>query len=152
MTSFDVGRLTQLLEHDNHAKRQSMKQLMKDPIFIPRFDISLRHERELALERLKRVAQAKCISVFDFETNPLNVFAAHEVAGMVDGSFTTKMTVQFNLFGGTMISLGTERHRKYLQGIDDMSVIGCFSLTELGYGAPCLKLFLLPPRLFFMVL
>ena len=59
---------------------------------------------------------------------------AHEVAGTVDGSMTTKMTVQFNLFGGTMITLGTERHRKYLKGIDDMSVIGCFALTELGYG------------------
>lgn len=53
---------------------------------------------------------------------------------MVDGSMCTKMTVQFNLFGGTMISLGTDRHRKYLKGIDDMSVIGCFALTELGYG------------------
>lgn len=33
-----------------------------------------------------------------------------------------------------MITLGTDRHRKYLKGIDDMSVIGCFALTELGYG------------------
>ncbi len=32
-----------------------------------------------------------------------------------------------------MISLGTERHRKYLKQIDDMSVIGCFALTELGF-------------------
>lgn len=45
------------------------------------------------------------------------------------------MTVEFNLFGGTVLKLGTERHRKYLQGIDDnLSVIGCFALTELGYG------------------
>ena len=65
---------------------------------------------------------------------------------MVDGSFTTKMTVQWNLFGGnynlyilvhtagTVIKLGTERHRKLLNGIDDMTAIGCFGLTELGYG------------------
>lgn len=33
-----------------------------------------------------------------------------------------------------MIKLGTERHRKILKGIDDMSAVGCFALTELGYG------------------
>jgi hypothetical protein len=33
-----------------------------------------------------------------------------------------------------MISLGTERHRKYLKEIDEMKVVGCFALTELGYG------------------
>ena len=32
--------------------------------------------------------------------NPLNIFAAHEVAAFCDGSMATKMTVQFNLFGG----------------------------------------------------
>ena len=35
---------------------------------------------------------------------------------------------------GTVIKLGTERHRKLLDGIDDMTAIGCFALTELGYG------------------
>lgn len=53
---------------------------------------------------------------------------------MVDGSMCTKMTVQFNLFGGTLITLGTERHRKHLEAIDDLSTVGCFALTELGYG------------------
>lgn len=132
--SFDVDGLTYLLENDNHQNRQDFKNYAKDPIFLPRMDVSLRYERELALQRLQRVAERKLISVFDFENNPLNIFSAHEVASMIDSSFTTKMTVQFNLFGGTMITLGTERHRKYLQGIDDMTVIGCFALTELGFG------------------
>ena len=44
------------------------------------------------------------------------------------------MTVQFNLFGGTMIKLGTQRHRFLLKSIDDLTAMGCFALTELGYG------------------
>merc|ERR1711962_779232 len=45
------------------------------------------------------------------------------------------MTVQFNLFGGTVLKLGTERHHnKLLEGIDNLQDIGCFGLTELGYG------------------
>merc|ERR1719357_1998739 len=48
---------------------------------------------------------------------------------------TTKMTVQFNLFGGTVLKLGTERHHKeLLEGINNLNDIGCFGLTELGYG------------------
>ncbi len=52
----------------------------------------------------------------------------------VDGSLATKFTVQFNLFGGTLIGLGTERHEKYLDGVDSLQTTGCFCLTELGYG------------------
>ncbi len=33
-----------------------------------------------------------------------------------------------------MIKLGSDRHRHLLTGIDDMNAIGCFALTELGYG------------------
>jgi acyl-CoA oxidase len=39
----------------------------------------------------------------------------------------------YNLVG-TMIKLGTERHRHLLPKIDSMDAVGCFGLTELGYG------------------
>ncbi|KAJ3183542.1 hypothetical protein HDU87_006867 [Geranomyces variabilis] len=134
--SFNPALLTAALESDNLAKRAAFKKFIAQNLqtFTPRFDVSLRYMREIALERLKKVAGAGFISVLDFERNPLNVFAAHEVCGMVEASFTTKMTVQFNLFGGTMIKLGTDRHRKYLPAIDSMDAVGCFALTELGYG------------------
>jgi len=42
------------------------------------------------------------------------------------------MTVQFNLFGGTVLKLGTDRHHgKFLDQIDTVEQIGCFGLTEL---------------------
>ena len=53
---------------------------------------------------------------------------------MIDPATTTKMTVQFNLFGGTVFRLGTERHHHLLDGIDSLEDIGCFGLTELGFG------------------
>lgn len=42
-------------------------------------------------------------------SDPLKIFAAHEVGGVCDGSMATKMTVQFNLFGGTVFKLGNGR-------------------------------------------
>ncbi|KAG0350021.1 hypothetical protein BG005_010439 [Podila minutissima] len=131
----DVGKVQRILANDNHEHRRQMLDFAaKDPIYIPRYDISLEAKRELALQRLRRLAHEGFISVMDFEKNPLRVFSAHEIAGMIDGSMGTKMTVQWNLFGGTVIKLGTERHRNLLPKIDDMSSIGCFGLTELGYG------------------
>lgn len=32
-----------------------------------------------------------------------------------------------------MVTLGTERHRPIAEGADNLNVIGCFALTELGY-------------------
>ena len=62
------------------------------------------------------------------------MFAAHEIAAVIDPDMATKMTVQFNLFGGTLLKLGTERHHHILDDIDSFDQVGCFGLTELAYG------------------
>ncbi|KAF9433564.1 hypothetical protein BGZ76_009270 [Entomortierella beljakovae] len=134
-TQKDIKTLSHVLAHDSHDLRQQMQDFAaKDPIYIPRYDITLAAHRELALQRLDRLAQQGFISVFDFERDPLRIFAAHEMAGIIDQSMATKMTVQWNLFGGTVIKLGTQRHRGILSQVDDLSSIGCFALTELGFG------------------
>ena len=88
------------------------------------------------MNRLRKFTDTKLFSVKNFHDNPRAIFAAHELAGFADGSMATKMTVQFNLFGGTVLKLGTDRHHNngFLDSIDDLSKIGCFGLTELGYG------------------
>ena len=48
----------------------------------------------MALSRLQRICDAKFISVRDFENNPLRIFAAHELAAIIDPAMATKMTVQ----------------------------------------------------------
>ena len=108
--------------------------LFRHPLFTPRHNISLDEERRLALERLQSVCSLKIVSVMDFERNPLNIFTVHEVMGMVDGSAATKFTVQFNLFGGTLLKLANPQQREMVKDIDNLKAIGCFALTELGYG------------------
>lgn len=131
----NVEALQRLLDHDNHEMRERMKEFMKQDVYIPRYDIDLREERELALERLKRICQAGFVSVTDFRHNPLRIFAAHEIAAFCDPSMATKMTVQFNLFGGTVLKLGTDvHHGGFLRNMDTLDAVGCFALTELGFG------------------
>ena len=132
-----ILRLNEILEPDNRANRFALRKLFcSDPIFAPKYNLALKEERELALNRLKRfcLPNGQYISVHDFERNPLNIYAVHEIAGWVDGSMATKMTVQFNLFGGTLLALGSERHKSIIDGVDSLRTIGCFALTELGYG------------------
>ena len=129
-----VAKLKHLLDHDNHEMRDSMRKFLEGPLFTPKFNISLEEERELAYQRLRAICQNGFISVRDFKTNPYRVFAAHELVTAVDPATCTKMTVQFNLFGGTVLRLGTERHHHLLDGIDSFEEVGCFGLTELGYG------------------
>ena len=76
--------------------------------------MTLDEERDLALKRLQAICDAGFISVLDFKNNPLKIFAAHELA-VIDPAMGTKMTVQFNLFGGTVLKLGTERHHYLLK-------------------------------------
>lgn len=131
----ELDEVNALLEPDNRDNRRKLRSLFShDPIFVPRHSLTLPQERQIALERLQRVCRGGHVSVLDFERNPLNIFAVHEVCGMVDGSMATKLTVQFNLFGGTLLKLGTERHRGLAPNIDSLDAIGCFALTELGYG------------------
>jgi len=135
LVSFDVSKMADLIDHDNHDQKLQMRKLLSQPQFTPRYNIALDAERELALSRLKEICENKLISVLDFRGDPRRIFTAHELTAVVDGSTATKMTVQFNLFGGTILRLGTERHHKQLlAGIDTLEDVGCFALTELGYG------------------
>lgn len=133
----NVRRIARLLDHDNHEMRASLRAFLCSPDFVPRYDIDLRAERALALKRLQALTAepGRFISVRDFLNNPLRVFAAHELIGLADGSLATKLTVQFNLAGGTVLKLGTHRHHgRLLDDIDAMRAVGCFALTELNYG------------------
>jgi acyl-CoA oxidase len=135
VVNFNVRAMQDLLEHDNQATRSQLRDLFKDSLFTPRYNVSLAEERELALKRLQKISDHNLISVLDFKNNPHRIFSVHEAVGMMDGSVATKMTVQFNLFGGTILKLGTKKHHDLLlSDIDSLASVGCFGLTELGYG------------------
>jgi len=131
--AFDIKALRELLDHDNIEMRNEFREFLKSDLFKPRYNMTLEEERDLALKRLQAICDKNFISVMDFVNNPLKIFAAHELA-VIDPAMGTKMTVQFNLFGGTVLKLGTERHYHLLKGIDNLQDVGCFGLTELGYG------------------
>jgi acyl-CoA oxidase len=52
----------------------------------------------------------------------------------IDACLVTKFTVQFNLFGGSLMALHTERHLDFMKKVDSLEHMGCFCFTELGFG------------------
>jgi hypothetical protein len=86
--------LADLLFGFNTKKRDEWFELLKDPVFIPRYVYPSWHEtREHPYRKLKKIADAKIVSVKDFIDSPHNIFAAHEFCGMVCGSTGVKFTV-----------------------------------------------------------
>lgn len=61
---------------------------------------------------------------------------AFEMLGHGDLSLLVKSGVQWGLFGGAVLNLGTERHHaRYLDDIASLSLPGCFAMTETDHGS-----------------
>ncbi|ATO13604.1 acyl-CoA oxidase [Micromonospora sp. WMMA2032] len=61
---------------------------------------------------------------------------ASEMLAQVDLSLMVKAGVQWGLFGGAVMALGTERHHDaYLRDIVAARLLGCFAMTETGHGS-----------------
>ncbi|WP_300600626.1 acyl-CoA dehydrogenase family protein, partial [uncultured Nocardioides sp.] len=62
--------------------------------------------------------------------------AAFETLSFGDLSVLVKVGVQFGLFGGAILQLGTERHHEaYLRQVVTGELMGCFAMTETGHGS-----------------
>ncbi|MET9273659.1 acyl-CoA dehydrogenase [Kribbella sp. NPDC003557] len=62
--------------------------------------------------------------------------AAFETLAFGDLSLMVKAGVQFGLFAGAILHLGTERHHeRYLADAVSGRLLGCFAMTETGHGS-----------------
>ena len=62
--------------------------------------------------------------------------AVFETLAMGDLSLLVKFGVQFGLFGGSILNLGTERHhRRYLSDVGSLRLPGCYAMSETGHGS-----------------
>ena len=62
--------------------------------------------------------------------------SAFEILAHHDLSLLVKCGVQFGLFGGAVLHLGTRRHHeRYLSEVASFELPGCFAMTEAGHGS-----------------
>ncbi|RAL43982.1 unnamed protein product [Cuscuta campestris] len=100
-------------------------------------EISKDEHRELCMTQLTALVREAGIRPFKYVVeDPGKYFAISEAIGSVDMSLGIKMGVQYSLWGGSVLNLGTKKHRdKYFEGIDNLEYMGCFAMTELHHGS-----------------
>ena len=79
--------------NDVPSKVAKWHALFADPLFYPKQNMSLDEMRAIAYKRLKKVADAKLFSIYDFVNDPKNLLTAHEMLSLCDGALATKFTV-----------------------------------------------------------
>ncbi|GFZ18595.1 acyl-CoA oxidase 2 [Actinidia rufa] len=100
-------------------------------------EISKDDHRELCMRQLMGLVREARIRPFVYVAQePDKYFSILEAVGSVDISLGIKMGVQYSLWGGSVLNLGTKKHRdKYYEGIDNLDYPGCFAMTELHHGS-----------------
>ncbi|WNI12607.1 acyl-CoA dehydrogenase family protein [Corynebacterium sp. Z-1] len=135
-----VEALADLLDGNYKERKESLRPLLNDASVLPKIDGTLDEIRAANLENVKKVASSGKIQP---SFSPLNGGQGEVAAGVssleliaqVNNSACIKSGVQFGLWGGAIDALGTERHVKFAQGAMDLSMLGCFAMTEIGHGS-----------------
>jgi acyl-CoA oxidase len=121
--------------------RRQARELADDPRFAIRLGQDTETQRAHVLEQLRVLAAADYARLgFPREYGGLDDLGASitgfEMLAMGDASLLVKAGVQWGLFGGAILHLGTERHHvAYLAELMSLELLGCFAMTEAGHGS-----------------
>lgn len=117
------------------------REAMKDPEFHKIEGLSLQDQREHTLKQLYRLVELGAVhrafpKRFGGEDNHGGNVAGFEELVTADPSLQIKAGVQWGLFGSAILHLGNEtHHEKWLPGVMNMDIPGCFAMTETGHGS-----------------
>jgi acyl-CoA oxidase len=123
------------------AIREEVRGVLCNPLFAPVFDLSVDAHRDRVLEQARFLSDTSgprllFPKAYGGEQEVGAAITAFETQALGDLSLLVKTGVQWGLFGGAILHLGTESHHKrYLPGVISLDIIGCFAMTETGHGS-----------------
>lgn len=139
--SFDVSAMTAALDGEYADTWNAVRELLQRPEFRYIEDVSKAEHREKVLQWLQILADegygALAFPKSAGGEGRMDLFVkAFEAIGMFDLSLVVKFGVQFGLFGGSILALGSKRHHdELLKDVGSLAVPGGFAMTELGHGS-----------------
>src|SRR4051794_34120980 len=137
----DTGALRAWLDGEHAEIRDRCRAWLADPANAPRPDLPLEEHRAQVLAWAKDLAAAGQTArgfpvEFGGEGQVGGAVAGFETLAFGDLSLLVKCGVQFGLFGGAVLHLGTRKHHaRYLADIASLRLPGCFAMTETGHGS-----------------
>ncbi|TXD38240.1 acyl-CoA oxidase [Lujinxingia vulgaris] len=139
---FDPKKLGELLDAPHRATREMVRELLAGDQFEYTDGLPLKDYRELVVTWLKALADSgigdRCVpdKRADGTRDMSEFLAIFETLGHFDLSLLVKFGVQFGLFGGSIMFMGTEHHhRTYLPRLASLELQGCYAMTEMGRGS-----------------
>jgi acyl-CoA oxidase len=141
-SGFDPKVLQVVLDGPYVEFKNQAKKLLVDPFFDVPIDLKNKEElRNLILKQCKEIGkQGFGASAYPKEYGGINSPAANtaffETMALGNISLLVKFGVQFGLFGGAILQLGTKKHHdQYLADTGSLKLAGCFAMTETGHGS-----------------
>src|SRR4051795_7013753 len=141
MTAADATKLQALLDGEHAQIRDRVRMWLSTPGNAAAADLPMEEHRAQVLDWARELASDGDPAMgFPVEYGGQDAvarsIASFETLAYGDLSLLVKCGVQFGLFGGAVLHLGTERHHeRYLRAITSMELIGCFAMTETGHGS-----------------
>ncbi|KAL3683937.1 hypothetical protein R1sor_001959 [Riccia sorocarpa] len=147
---FDVAVMRALMDGHHVELRDKVFGLMrKDKLFHLKtvrdttylsadYGDTLSEQREKTLQRVLYLRDSGMFkgAVTNSPEQFLNTSAVFECMALFDHSLSIKAGVHYHLWGGAIMFFGTKRHHdKWLKPTEDISIRGCFAMTELGHGS-----------------
>jgi len=84
--------------------------------------------------QLRKILKSGLLRFTDLTQNPERFFHAHRLLAvhspLLGPGFWIRFTVQYNLFGGTILALASDEQLQVLEDIQESGQLGCFGLTE----------------------
>lgn len=139
--SFSPEAITRVLDGDYREDWERVRRLVRDERLALRGELPTAEYRARVLEWV-RVVIDEGIGALSFPeayggAGRVDRFVkTFEALAMHDLSLVVKVGVQFGLFGGAILNLGSERHHaEHLRAVGDGTLLGGFAMTELGHGS-----------------
>ena len=138
----DPKQLQLLLDGPHREAREQVREYLSGPDFERPIPAPPDDEyRELVMDWARRLAADGRAglgypSEFGGMDDVAGSIAAFETLALGDLSLLVKCGVQFGLFGGAVLHLGTRKHHeRYLHEVASLELPGCFAMTETGHGS-----------------
>jgi acyl-CoA oxidase len=138
---FDPAVLQELLDGSRVELRERIRELQRRPEFAPVSGLDPEAYRAQVMDWTRTIAE-EGLGVPGFPSryggfdDPGANVVGFETMAYSDLSLLVKFGVQFGLWGGAVLNLGTARHHeRYLRATADAELLGCFAMTEAGHGS-----------------
>lgn len=139
--TLDTAALTRWLDGEHREIREQVRERLITMDLAQADGIPRDEYRELVLDWTTEMGKSGTTALgfprrYGGEGNVAGSIASFETLAHGDLSLLVKCGVQFGLFGGAILQLGTERHHDaYLRGVIDVSLPGCFAMSESAHGS-----------------